>query len=278
MRKVTVKQFLNAGFVFVVGDEVYSRSITGNPCGRKVTNPIGWNIPSGKDHERFIKSLVPRQNTGTQPVPDDCVVEVTFRDGMTSKDPAGWFDWSIDDDDQNRGDIITWTPHLPSILEQQMNDNQESAMNIDECDADNAFIQQEGAAVVRELVESDEWVNGLPPVGCECLFKKQFESEDHYAKCYIVGTKPAANRHDEMWLVFSDNYDGLHQHHIGNGCYCFKELLTPEQLSAKEREDAAIDLYSNHCISLRHPVKDLRNNLELMGAWLEIVDKTGYRK
>jgi len=63
-------------------------------------------------------------------------------------------------------------------------------------------------------------------------------------------------------------------------CKDFK-FRKPEAQAEKEarlRKEAAIDLYSNHCVSLRHPVKDLSNNSGLMDAWLAIVDITGYRK
>lgn len=61
----------------------------------------------------------------------------------------------------------------------------------------------------------------LPCVGMECMAKLKHQSYDHWGKVYIIG-----HSQDGKWLVFSDAFNTLSQHHIDNGTYEFKPIDT----------------------------------------------------
>lgn len=90
---------------------------------------------------------------------------------------------------------------------------QESALELTERDIENAFIQQENAAVARELSESDEWVNG------DAIYV------DHEFEGYLVG------KSRNGWLVVEHpdkpDYTNVNPDMAIKG-------LSPDQLAAKE--------------------------------------------
>ena len=113
MSKVTVEQFLNAGFKFVDGDIVINNNLY-NPVHTLTdnTNSVNaWNTRSSADKSCYVKSLTSRPNTGTQPVGDDCIVDILYRDGTGRSELASWYDWSIIDR-KDIGDILSWKPSL----------------------------------------------------------------------------------------------------------------------------------------------------------------------
>lgn len=273
--KVTVEQFLNAGFEFVVGDIVTSK-LHGTSWDRHVTNPISWNIPSDKDSNRYVASLAPRPNKGTQPVVDDCVVEVKTK-GIPQIAKAKHIKWHDTDY------IISWIPYLQSIKGIKMNDKQESAINVIELDIEDAFTQPEGATVEREFVESDKWVNGLPPVGYEFHVDEEAKYDSH---TWLFEEKTGWEHEDLIRVVYADDdldfvvclntqHDMLTVANIKADFF-----MTPEQLAEKDREEAAYDLYvtgmksvneSNYCTFAEFKE-------DYLGFYIAIVDKTGYRK
>lgn len=91
-------------------------------------------------------------------------------------------------------------------------------------------------------IPEQEWVDGLPPVGEVCEFKKHFEDEKHFSECFIVGYRHGAQTKTDRWMVFSDKYDNLHQHHCDNGVYVFRKPETPEQKEARLREEAISEM------------------------------------
>lgn len=97
---------------------------------------------------------------GECPVNGDTVVEVKYRNplpGHINNRQACYFSWSHEDDD---GDIIAYRLHKPKEAEQAKADNE---ADLNEC------IGQDAEPV---------WVGeGLPPVGCECQYRKHKKSE-----------------------------------------------------------------------------------------------------
>lgn len=254
--KVTVAMFLNAGFEFVVGDEV---GFLGNSCN--IVNPSRWNDEDDSDNCIYtVESLAPRKNTGNPPVAGDCVVEITYDNGMVMTNYAGLISWQL----VLRPSIITsWKPSLKH-LEQKMNDKQESAMNMSERDIENAFIQQEDAAVERELVESDEWVNGDE---C-CYYNKQLQEGGNLI---YVSQHPTHNDHS---VVFASE-EVIQFFTVPTSM--LSKPLTPEQLAAKERLESAYDLYCT--CGIQHETVSIEEFEDsYIDVWYAIVDKTGYRK
>lgn len=216
MSKVTLGDLKEVGFKAVCGDAFYYLRYDGVIANEVVNshNLESWNENDRIDFAWIVKSLAPRPNTGTQPVADDFVVEVTYNNESKDKCKASEVEWSAYG---GAYAIKSWIPHLPTILEQQMNDSQESAMNISERDIENAFIQQEDAVVEREMVESDEWVNGDPCVyhnGKEGVFIGLSASHPYVAVVEFMDGMEV--RLDKLFV--SD----------------LSKPLTPEQLAAKE--------------------------------------------
>ena len=81
-----------------------------------------------------------------------------------------------------------------------------------------------------------------------------------------------------MCLVQSANNGNPFEQYLNSTTTKFRALEAPEDREKREREEAAKYLHSKHCVAMRHPFKDLDNNLELLNAWLAVVDETGYRK
>ncbi|AUR86859.1 hypothetical protein NVP1090B_24 [Vibrio phage 1.090.B._10N.286.48.F1] len=80
-----------------------------------------------------------------------------------------------------------------------------------------------------------------------------------------------------MCLVPNANKGQPFEQYLDVNTTKFRKLETPEQKLERERVEAAKYLYSKHCVAVRHPVKDLDNNSELLNAWLVIVDETNYK-
>ena len=178
-----------------------------------------------------------------------------------------------------------------------MNDKQESAINMSERDIENAFIQQDNAAVYRELAESNdsEYDKGMRHAMQKIaqLCGRNFAVNVGYVDLPDVVEAALTRPESGEWkynddvifdidctgvfigLVPDDNDKAIIYQPDFNRTLIVKvrDLSAPLTLA----QVAAIDLYSSHCLSLRHPVKDLLNDHELMTAWLAIVNKTGYR-
>lgn len=92
----------------------------------------------------------------------------------------------------------------------------------------NDYIEYE-----NELLEPEPLVY-IPEVGEKSLFKKGFQDDVYYHKCFIVG-----KGEDGKWLIFQASDGNLHQHYIANGVYRFKkpETRTPEQIKNKKLSD-----------------------------------------
>lgn len=263
--KVTVAMLKAAGFETAAGD-----------CYSKVFG--------------IIISLAPRLNTGTQPVGDDCVVEVTLNDGDITIEKASLLEWN-DIPEWEEVEISTWIPHLPSILEKQMN-RQESAINMSErelveSDAITLNFRPEVAARdnLMELgydysagggwfkSESDEWVNGRPNVGDEFVLSSDLYLTlicSYSSKWVVIGKIPMNQPSTgEMMDVVFNLY--------GEIKYEFSKPLTPDQLAANERLEAAYDLYCT--CGIQHETVSIEEfEDEYVDVWYAVVDKTGYRK
>lgn len=265
MNKVTVEQFLNAGFKFVKGDVVN----VAEGLNYEVKNPECWHEPDGMDIHRYVVKLIDRPSTGTQPVADDCVVEVAFRDGSTEYGLAGQYVWSISGDIRHKVGIFSWKPSLKH-LEQQMNDKQESAMNISERDIEDAFIQQEDAAVERELAESDEWVSGRPNVGDEFISNTNRDlvmTCSYSSKYVVIGQTPTHQiTNGEVMDVVFNMFSKIK--------YEFSKQLTPEQVAAKERELAIDQMWADTAAGY---FSAIHRDSELWSICSRVYD-AGYRK
>jgi hypothetical protein len=131
----------------------------------------------------------------------------------------------------------------------------------------NPKVKEEYDTLESEF-EQVEWNGeGLPPVGCNCLFKKKSEEDKYFSPCYIIGYRETTHRKGDMWLVFSDKYDSLYQHNVTNGSFDFKKPETPEQKKEREREMAIYDMCSS-----------LDNHSEETRFWAERFYDAGYRK
>lgn len=135
---VTVKQFLDAGFEFAIGDEVSNAIERKFLISKNIVEQ--WNEPcEPADIESFVHSVAWRKNTGVQPVSDDYWVEVLRRDtGETDIGMAGEYLW-------DGGVLVKWKPSLKH-LEEQTNNNQETKTALEMSE--------------RELKDSDEVVWG----------------------------------------------------------------------------------------------------------------------
>lgn len=185
-----------------------------------------------------------------------------------------------------------------------MNDKQEFAMNIRERDIEDAFIQQEDAAVECELVESDEikldfrpevaardkliglgydysdgewltgsdeWVNGDP---C-CYHNKQLQEGGNVI---YVSKHPT---HSDYSVVFASE-EGIPFFTVPTAM--LSKPLTPEQLEAKARLEAAYDIYlafwsvSKMTIAYESFDEFTSGSNSDLKHFLAVVDRTGYRK
>ena len=115
-----------------------------------------------------------------------------------------------------------------------------SALELTERDIEDAFIQQENAAVYRELAESDEWVNGLPPIGYEFHVDEEAKYDSH---TWLFEEKTGWEHEDLIRVVYADdNLDFVvclnTQHDMLTVTNIKADFfLTTEQLAAKEREE-----------------------------------------
>ena len=149
------------------------------------------------------------------------------------------------------------------------------------------FIPNESLSEVTTEKEPSQvsWNGeGLPPVGCHCLFKIKSEEDKYFSPCYIIGYRAAVHRKGDMWLVFSDKYDNLYQHNVTKGAFEFRPIETPEQKQERELLESAYDLYKvymeendpNNLMTF----KQFKNNihLEYYKGFLNIVNKFSFNK
>lgn len=239
---VTVKQFLDAGFKFVVDDVL---ALSNNQKATYDLTPADLSaIEEGQERysDDFVIDLAWRKNTGVQPVGGDCWVEVLYSDGENDLAWANAFRW--EDKDLTHG--------KPSLkhLEQQMTDNQETKTALEMSERD-----------MCDAVES-EWVNGD-----ECVYVNDKETIYTY-----VGMHPHGDGH----YIFNDE-KGIT--YVANGC--LYEPETPEQKAARERMESAYDLYVTFKDSngiTGYPDFDKWKETQPTHSWLAVVDKTGYHK
>lgn len=130
--------------------------------------------------------------------------------------------------------------------------------------------------------ENTEWNGeGLPPVGEECEFKKHFESESRFVKCFVVGETK-----DKEWLVIHCyNGDELHFAHKTKGVFEFRKPESPEEKERRERLEAAEELHdiAQDAYFSEDGGRDGSATWDkapdrVRNMYLAIVDKTNYRK
>lgn len=193
---VTVKQFLDAGFKFVVGDKV-------NNCGADVTLRYEhlldmWNERSEFDESCFVNDLAWRV-ASKQPVGNDCYIRVEQANGVVDSGYAGEFDWTIRDDGN---EIIKWIPEL-SKIGNKMNDIQETktALEMSERDIEN---YSDNCDVERELKKSDEvtWENG------DLCLVERLEGRYQFG-CYVPNSDLVIAFNCESGHSFTINKDRL---------------------------------------------------------------------
>ena len=102
-------------------------------------------------------------------------------------------------------------------------------------EADQSWRRQTRVENFHESVElpqepeSKEWVDGLPPIGCECEIKYFHDDESKWGKCYVVGETK-----DNKCLVINVYHDcSLHFAFKKNGSLEFRPLKTEKE---KDRE------------------------------------------
>ena len=225
---ITVETLNAAGFSCVAGDKVDAFTdcgtvvdgdifSAGDACDMQMYVKTGIGSVTRFDIASLtIKELIPRPNTGTQPVGDDCVVEVTLNDGDIRIEKASRLTW-CDIHGWTELEISTWIPHLPSILEQQVVDK--SVLELTE----------------REL--SDEWANGD---------KAKWRNE---SDCVFIGLCSDDNfcvveRNEDIELVFVSELSkplALEQARIKNG-QSLKELFESLQHEDTDAENVWANL------------------------------------
>lgn len=157
---VTVKQFLDAGFGFVLGDK------TDKKDGDWHSKPTDT-----------VKELAWRKNTGVQPVGDDCWVEIEWYNGTRMSRMASDFLWG--DKITGYGFIVKqWKPSLKH-LERKMNDTQEikTALEMSERDIENCNQHEweNGDSVVFDMDCSGMFVGYLPKNKDMCVvYQEEF--------------------------------------------------------------------------------------------------------
>ena len=102
---------------------------------------------------------------------------------------------------------------------------------------------------------TQEWVDGLPPIGCECEIKYFHDNESKWAKCYVVGETK-----DNKCLVINVYHDdSLHFAFKKKGSLEFRPLKTQEQ---KDRETF-----------IEWAKAGLHLNIDDMGAAFKVVEQ-----
>lgn len=193
--KVTVKQFLEAGFELISGDVVGGVKITESQAHS--ANSENSNIMA---LDFYVDELAWRDNTGIQPVGDDCLVETMFAyDDRITVDRAYIWMW----DDEN---LTHWRPSLKH-LENKMNDNQEQKLATEMSERD-----------VYDAV-SIEWVNGD-----ECC-------NDEYGDglVFIGDSKIESN------MCYVERFDGEYVDSFYVPKESLKKPLTPEKKEEQAR-------------------------------------------
>ena len=131
MNKVTVKQFLDAGFKLEMDDTIVTRE---GDTVHQMPDDILYDAI-------YIKHLMWRKNTGTQPVGDDCPV-IVFEKACAGTEEikcfAGDFKYW-----QNKDFYTKWKPYLEAIAQ-----------------LEQVIEYPEGYHIPEQ-----EWVDGLPPIG-----------------------------------------------------------------------------------------------------------------
>ena len=114
-------------------------------------------------------------------------------------------------------------------------------------------IEAEKVSSKKEPIQ--EWVDGLPPIGCECEIKYFHDNESKWAKCYVVGETK-----DNKCLVINVYHDdSLHFAFKKKGSLEFRPLKTQEQ---KDRETF-----------IEWAKAGLHLNIDDMGAAFKVVEQ-----
>jgi hypothetical protein len=100
----TVKEFKGLGIEFVVGENLGSGPI--------LNQSIIADMNNGYYRANTVKAFAPRENKGEQPVGDNVMVDVTFRNGHKSTRLAGSYYWRLN----CLIEIVTWKPSLNQPL------------------------------------------------------------------------------------------------------------------------------------------------------------------
>ncbi len=109
----------------------------------------------------------------------------------------------------------------------------------------------------------------LPSAGMECKFKKTFQEDFYYHKCFIIGTSK-----NKQWLIFESSDTNLHHQYIGEGdvvegVFCFKPIdtRTPEQ---KQIDSVVQDIHSSMFEINEATAKDVACMLQERGHLAEL--------
>lgn len=115
MSKLRLDYFLMRGGKCYLGD-VYEKLNTGNYLIDREDYVAAANTYTKDEGERFMSSFAQRENTGTQPVPEDFPVIVWFRNGDKYTGNAGYYSWGVYGESD---DITLWKPDIEVLIEQQ---------------------------------------------------------------------------------------------------------------------------------------------------------------
>lgn len=152
----------------------------------------------------------------------------------------------------------------------------------EEKEAFDTTPQQVESLSGSEKPNKSEWDGeGLPPVGEICEFKEESASPHvdykEWSECLILAYNKAQYPPDELQIIIRDvNGDAAIIYSCDNPL--FRKPETPEERKHRERLESAYDLYCK-CGRQHETVSFEKFKVGAYPeVWLDIVDKTGYRK
>lgn len=122
---------------------------------------------------RFVRELAPRQNTGVQPVGDDVVVDLKFKDGHSELEcKAACYAWNVNRD-YGFSEIISWKPCMKWLTEQSNIKTEEEIQEMGKV----VFTQEMADANIKPLAGMEVIVINCGNNNGEALVK--FCSDDY---------------------------------------------------------------------------------------------------
>lgn len=148
--------YVNKFTPLVVGDEIYNAFLD----VKSNLTESGALLINGSDYfnQLFVVSFADRPNTGTQPVGDDVVVDVSWNDSAKAQDRS----WKISNPEE------TWKPNYAAMLKQYKAEQLAKGVHIDS-DGDLAVGSEKVGVATPVFTQAMADAVELPPVGCSAI-------------------------------------------------------------------------------------------------------------